>query len=48
MLTSIAELQKMNIDPALPDISSTFSAVKKYRTKGQTSEEQTINAKDKP
>lgn len=34
MLTSIDELQKLDIDPALPDISSTFSAIKKYRTKG--------------
>lgn len=48
MLTSITELQKINIDPTLPDISSTFSAVKKYRTKGQISKEQNINTKDKP
>jgi len=34
MLASINELQKFDIDPALPDISSTFSAIKKYRTQG--------------
>ena len=38
MLTSINELQKFDIDPVLPDISSTFSAIKKYRTKGQLPE----------
>ncbi|MCW8986510.1 MAG: uroporphyrinogen-III C-methyltransferase, partial [Gammaproteobacteria bacterium] len=38
MLASIAELQKFDIDPALPDISSTFSAIKKYRTQGQQPE----------
>jgi len=35
MLNNIDELQKFDIDPTLPDISSTFSAVKKYRTQGQ-------------
>lgn len=35
MLASIDELQKFDIDPTLPDISSTFSAIKKYRTQGQ-------------
>lgn len=35
MLASITELQKFDIDPTLPDISSTFSAIKKYRTQGQ-------------
>jgi uroporphyrin-3 C-methyltransferase len=35
MLSSIAELQKFDIDPTLPDISSTFSAIKKYRTQGE-------------
>ena len=38
MLASIAELQKFDIDPTLPDISSTFSAIKKYRTQGQQPE----------
>lgn len=38
MLTSIDELQKFDIDPTLPDISSTFSAIKKYRTQGQLPE----------
>ena len=47
MLASIAELQKFDIDPALPDISSTFSAVKKYRTQGQLPEEPVVNTKDK-
>ena len=36
MLASIVELQKFDIDPTLPDISSTFSAIKKYRTQGQS------------
>ena len=35
MLANLGELQKFDIDPPLPDISSTFSAVKKYRTQGQ-------------
>ena len=35
MLASIDELQKFDIDPTLPDISSTFSSIKKYRTQGQ-------------
>ena len=34
MLNSIAELQKYDIDPPLPDISSTYAAIKKYRTQG--------------
>lgn len=34
MLASIDELQKFDIDPTLPDISATFSAIKKYRTQG--------------
>lgn len=34
MLANIEELQKFDIDPTLPDISSTFSAIKKYRTQG--------------
>lgn len=38
MLASIDELQKFDIDPTLPDISSTFSAIKKYRTQGQLPE----------
>ncbi len=36
MLANINELQKLDIDPPLPDISSTFSAIKKYRTQGQS------------
>ena len=36
MLASIDELQKFDINPTLPDISSTFSAIKKYRTQGPT------------
>ena len=32
MLANIQDLQKFDINPSLPDISSTFSAVKKYRT----------------
>ncbi len=35
MLSSIDALQKFDINPTLPDISSTFSAVKKYRTQGK-------------
>ncbi|HFD31560.1 MAG TPA: hypothetical protein ENJ28_02440 [Gammaproteobacteria bacterium] len=38
MLASIDELQKLDIDPPLPDISSTFSAIKKYRTQGEAPE----------
>ena len=38
MLASIDELQKFDIDPSLPDISSTFSAIKKYRTQGELPE----------
>lgn len=34
MLASIDELQKFDIDPTLPDISTTFSSIKKYRTLG--------------
>ena len=34
MLMSIEELMKFNIDPALPDISSTYSVIKKYRQQG--------------
>lgn len=53
MLASIESLQKFDINPTLPDISSTFSAVKKYRTQGQTpnkkekKEKQTTKAKEK-
>mgnify|MGYP001083277984 CR=1 FL=1 len=35
MLASIHELQKFDIDPTLPDISSTYSAINKYRTQGE-------------
>ena len=34
MLTRLEELQKFDIDPPLPDISSTYSLIKKYRTQG--------------
>ena len=44
MLASIDELQKFDIDPTLPDISSTFSAIKKYRTQGQQPETATAPA----
>ena len=47
MLASIDELQKFDIDPALPDISSTFSAIKKYRTKGQLPETSKTKVKNK-
>lgn len=47
MLTSINELQKFDINPTLPDISSTFSAVKKYRTQGKTPEIPSTKAKEK-
>lgn len=35
MLSSIDELQKNNIAPNLPDISATFSIIKKYRLHGK-------------
>lgn len=47
MLTNIDELQKFDIDPTLPDISSTFSAIKKYRTQGQLPEITPTKAKEK-
>lgn len=47
MLASIEELQKFNIDPALPDISSTFSAIKKYRTRGIKPEAPVIKVEEK-
>ena len=47
MLASIDELQKFNIDPALPDITSTFSAIKKYRTQGITPETSTKKVEEK-
>ena len=34
MLASIQELQKFDINPDLPDISSTFATIKKYRIQG--------------
>ena len=52
MLANIDELKKFNINPILPDISSTYSAVKKYRTKGVVPEEPAVKkvmeANDKP
>ena len=47
MLASIDELQKFDIDPALPDISSTFSAIKKYRTQGQLPKVPAAKVKEK-
>ena len=47
MLASIDELLKYDINPALPDISSTFTAVKKYRTQGKTPESSATKAKEK-
>ena len=47
MLTSIESLQKFDINPTLPDISATFSSVKKYRTQGKTPETSTAKAKEK-
>lgn len=47
MLASIGELLKYDINPALPDISSAFSAVKKYRTQGKTPETPTTKVKEK-
>jgi len=47
MLASIEELQKFDIDPALPDISSTFSAIKKYRTQGQLPVAPVVKVKEK-
>ena len=35
MLASIAEMREIDINPDLPDISSTFSLIKKYRLHGQ-------------
>lgn len=46
MLASIIELQKFDIDPPLPDISSTFSAIKKYRTQGQLPNTPVTKAKE--
>ena len=34
ILVSLDELQKFDIDPTLPDISSTYSLIEKYRTQG--------------
>lgn len=47
MLASIEELQKFDIDPTLPDISSTFSAIKKYRTQGQLPVTPVVKVKEK-
>lgn len=52
MLTSLAELQQININPTLPDISSTFSVIKKYREKRElpveTVKKENDQAKEKP
>lgn len=47
MLSNIGELQKIDINPTLPDISSTFSAIKKYRTQGKRPEVSTSKVKEK-
>lgn len=47
MLASIDELQKFDIDPTLPDISSTYSAIKKYRTQGVVPETPATQVKEK-
>lgn len=47
MLANIDELQKFDIDPTLPDISSTFSAIKEYRTQGQQPKVPTAKVKEK-
>lgn len=47
MLASIESLQKLDINPSLPDISSTFSAVRKYRTQGNLPKTQAVKAKEK-
>lgn len=47
MLASITELLKFDIDPPLPDISATFSAIQKYRTQGLLPEPATKNAEQK-
>jgi len=47
MLSNIGELQKIDINPTLPDISSTFSAIKKYRTQGQRPKVSTSKVKEK-
>ncbi|MFK5915266.1 MAG: uroporphyrinogen-III C-methyltransferase [Woeseiaceae bacterium] len=47
MLNTLSELQKVNIDPALPDISSTYSAVKKYRTQINLPKVPTLKGKNK-
>ena len=35
MLSNIEALQKVDIDPPLPDISSTYAAIKQYRLRGR-------------
>lgn len=47
MLASIQELQKFDINPDLPDISSTFAAIKKYRTQGNLPKIPAKKAKEK-
>ena len=47
MLATIKELQKYDIDPALPDISATFSALQKYRLQGLLPEESRVKANQK-
>ncbi len=48
MLASIKELQKIDIDPALPDISTTYTAIKKYRTQGTLPEPIATKVEEKP
>lgn len=46
MLSSIESLQNFDINPTLPDISATFSSLRKYRIQGKTPET-TMKAKEK-
>lgn len=47
MLASIESLQKVDINPALPDISATFTSIRKYRSQGQTPEITSTKVKEK-
>lgn len=46
MLSNIETLQQFDINPTLPDISATFSSLRKYRTQGKTPGT-TVKAKEK-
>ena len=47
MLASLEELQKFDIDPVLPDIASTFSAIQKYRIQGEKPETPAVKGSEK-